>query len=54
METGKLYSIRLNHGNEDFKGIVQSIGKEWILLYRLFTDFMMDGYLLLKKEYIAE
>jgi len=52
MEIGKLYSIRLYHSNEEFKGIVQSIGNEWIVLYQLFTDFMMDGYLLLKKEYI--
>ena len=54
MEIGKLYSITLRNSNENYKGIIQNIGKEWILLYRLFTDYMMDGYVLLKKEYIHE
>jgi hypothetical protein len=54
MEAGKLYSIQLHHGNKNFMGIIQGIGKEWIILYQLFTDYMMDGYVLLNKKYIAD
>lgn len=52
MRKGKLYSIKLYHSKTEYIGIVQSIGKEWVLLYNVFTDFRMDGYLLLKREYI--
>lgn len=51
-EKGKLYSFKIKDRKKEEKGIVIANGEDWILLKHLFTDYIIDGYILLNKSYI--
>ncbi len=52
LENGKLYSFKIMDRKEEEKGIVITDGEDWVLLEHIFTDYIVDGYILLNKRYI--
>lgn len=52
MEIGKLYSIKIKDRKQRTIGVFIEEGKEWVLLIDLYADYLLDGYILVNKEYI--
>lgn len=52
IEEGKLYSFKIKDRKQEEKGIVIREGEDWILLIHLFTDYILDGYILINRQYI--
>lgn len=45
-------SIKIKNRKEKERGIFIQEGEDWILLQSLFTDFMVDGFKIISKNYI--
>lgn len=52
METGEFYCIELNNYKAKIFGVFEKEGTDWILLKRLFSDFMLDGRSLISKKHL--
>jgi len=52
IEKDKLFSIEIKNRKQQEQGVLIEDGEEWILIRSLFSDYMIDGYVLLNKRYI--
>ena len=53
MKKDHFYTISLSHRKEKEQGFFQKENEDWVLLKALFSDYMMDGVLLINKKYIS-
>lgn len=49
---GLYYSFKMKYRKEREQGIVIEEGKEWIIIKYMFSDYIVDGFMLLNKRYI--
>lgn len=52
IEKGLYYSFNMKYRKEKEQGIVIQEGEEWILVKYIFSDYIVDGFMLLNKKYI--
>ena len=52
IEKGKLFSFEISDRKLKKQGILIAEGEDWLLTHCLFTDYILDGYMLLNKRYI--
>lgn len=53
LENDKLFSFKIKDRKCEELGVLIAEGEDWIFIRSLFTDYMIDGYVLLNKNYIA-
>lgn len=49
-----LYTILLKRRTETRCGILLSFGREWLLLRHNTVDYVLDGYILIRRKYIKD
>lgn len=52
MNKGNFFSFKIRDRKHKEQGIFIADGEDWIFIRHLFTDYMIDGYMLLNKKYI--
>jgi hypothetical protein len=54
LKKGNIYIIKTLNTSDEISGILLDVGKEWILLKNIWGDFMINGYVLLRRKYITD
>lgn len=54
LEKNKFYSFKIKDRKRVESGFLIEEGEEWYLIRYLFTDYMIDGYMLLNKNYVSK
>lgn len=54
MEVNKFYTFYIKGWNEPLHGIVVAFGIEWVLIKRIISDFLFDGYTLVRRKYVKK
>ena len=52
VEKGHYYSFKLKFRKREEQGIVIDEGEDWILTKYIFSDYIVDGYMLFNKKFI--
>lgn len=52
IENGNFYSFKIKDRKQEEQGVLLAEGEDWILLMHLFTDYILDGCMLINKNYI--
>ena len=52
--TNQIYSFFLNRRKEIITGITMYIGNKWVLLRYIPVDYVIDGYVLIKRKHIKD
>lgn len=52
IEKGFYYSFKLKFRKQEEQGVVIDEGEDWILTKYIFSDYMVDGFMLFNKKFI--
>lgn len=52
MEKERIYSIKIKGWKEDVSGVLIDAGTDFILIHSIFSDYMLDGYMVISKKFI--
>ncbi|WP_101690185.1 hypothetical protein [Dysgonomonas massiliensis] len=54
LEKNKFYSFKIKDRKQEEFGFLIEEDEEWYLIRHLFTDYMIDGYMLINKSYVSK
>lgn len=52
IEKGQYYSFKIKHRKQKEQGIIIADGENWVLTKYIFSDYIVDGFMLFNKKYI--
>ena len=52
IEKGQYYSFKIKYREQKEQGVVIADGENWILTKYIFSDYIVDGFMLFNKRYI--
>ena len=54
MKKKELYLFVIKSWNDPIYGIIENISEEWVLVKRIISDYLFDGYTLIRRKYIKD
>lgn len=54
MEKGKFYEFKIKGWEDTINGIIEAISQEWVLVKWIISDYIFDGYAVIRKKYIKK